>query len=80
VTDDGEILYAPGRGYLTMEAGAVLTEYRKGKRTRKLDSADHRQKLEVGSSLLRHLGQIASHLDGTKCSLELHFQWTIRAE
>jgi hypothetical protein len=33
VTKDAEILYAPGRGYLT-EAGAILAEYRKIKRTR----------------------------------------------
>ena len=34
VTKDSEILYAPGRSYLTMEAGAILAKYRRGKRTR----------------------------------------------
>jgi len=66
VTKDGKILYAPGRDYLTMEAGAILAEYRRGKRARQQDSADNCQKLDVGSSLLRHLGQIASYLDGTR--------------
>jgi DNA-binding MarR family transcriptional regulator len=34
VTEDGEVLYAPGKGYLAAEAAAVLAAYRKRKRTR----------------------------------------------
>lgn len=34
VTKDGEILCDPGRGYLTMQAAAILPEYRKEKKTR----------------------------------------------
>jgi len=32
VTKDGEVLYAPGRGYLTPGAAAILAQYRKAKR------------------------------------------------
>ena len=32
VTRDGEVIYAPGKGYLTVEA--ILAEYRKANRTR----------------------------------------------
>lgn len=31
VTKDGEVLYAPGKGYLTAGAAAILAEYRKAK-------------------------------------------------
>lgn len=34
VTKDGEMLYAPGEGYLAVEAAAVLAAYRKAKRPR----------------------------------------------
>ena len=33
VTKDGEVLYAPGKGYLTLGAAAILAQYRKAKRT-----------------------------------------------
>ena len=32
VTKDGEVLYAPGKGYLTLGAAAILAQYRKAKR------------------------------------------------
>jgi DNA-binding PadR family transcriptional regulator len=34
VTKDGEVFYAPGKGYLTPGAAAILAQYRKAKRTR----------------------------------------------
>lgn len=34
VTKDGEVFCAPGKGYLTAGAAAILAEYRKAKRTR----------------------------------------------
>ena len=34
VTKDGEVFYAPGKGYLTPGAAALLAQYRKAKRTR----------------------------------------------
>jgi len=33
VTKDGQVLYDPGRGYLTPGAAAILAQYRKAKRT-----------------------------------------------
>jgi len=34
VTEDGEVFYAPGKGYLTPGAAAILAGYRKAKRAR----------------------------------------------
>lgn len=34
VTKDGEVFYAPGKGYLAPGAAAILAQYRKAKRTR----------------------------------------------
>ncbi len=34
VTGDGEIVYTPGEGYLTLEAAAILSAYRKTRRSR----------------------------------------------